>query len=67
LSKVISPLPLGERVGVRGNFKYFWLNFSEDFFSELQAVTSLEAVVILKRLISPLKDLLLDFVILLVE
>jgi len=21
------PLPLGERVGVRGNFKYFWLKF----------------------------------------
>jgi hypothetical protein len=46
---------------------FFSLNFSEDFFSELQAVTPPEAVVILKRLVSPVKDLLLNFVIVLVE
>jgi len=51
LSSRRSPLPLGERVGVRGNFKYLWLDYGFFFpttssgwqilpFTELAAATA---------------------------
>lgn len=43
------------------------LDLVESFFPELQTVASLEAIVIFKGLISSLKDVLLNFVILFVK
>jgi len=43
------------------------LYFVENFFPELQTVASLKAIVVFKGLISSLKDVLLNFVILLRE
>ena len=43
------------------------LNFIENFFPEFEAVNSLEPIIILEGFISPLEDVLFDFVILFVD